>query len=347
MAEDKKTTTTTAPNLLGGGSVADQLNQALNTGSATTALEGFNWNAATQTMIDKVAVPILESQDDPLGLAGIIPKVGPGHPAAAIGERVASVPKMTKANQAKLADVLATAGVIKPSSTGYTVSTLQAGLYDALKEAGESGSKSLSGYLAEKVQQGQGAVGAGTTTSPNTADEIAAGLQTIADSYKIPLSSTALQTWAAKYESKGLDATAAADEFKTQYAQPTAAGLWPSFAAQINNGTDTKTLLDPYANLAEHTLGVDPSTINWQSPQWSAALQSGVIDPTTQRPSVSTLSQFSTKLMSDPSFGYQYTQEGQNAAGSLTASILKLFGKLPNETLSTSLSGPTPDLAAT
>ena len=172
----------------------------------------------------------------------------------------------------------------------------------------------------------------------------AENLQTIADSYLLPNSAQGMAGLAQGYINAGMTLEEAKAAYKATAAQQ-AAGMFPGFAEQINQGFDTKTLISPYESLAEKTLGVSPSTINWSSPMWQQALM--IPDAKTGRPQVATLSQFSTKLMQDPAFGYQYTDEAKNAAGSLTASLLKLFGKVPNETLSTSMTGPTPDLAAT
>ena len=349
MAAPKKPKGQANP-LLDGGSTS---NPSFSSVGETGSNGPFNWNAnpdPTSEQIATIRMPILgNGGEDPFGLADIIPDVGKKstNEEREIGERVQSVARMTKDQKDKLADLLVNAGVMKTVSTGYTTSELQTDLSSALKEASQSGAKSLSDYLENQVQQGVGPSGTGTTQSASTQEEIATNLQTVADDYNLPVSPQFLQKYVAQYEAQGLDATAAAEQFKQDYAVKTAQGLYPGFASQINQNIDTNTLLDPYANIAEHTLGVGPKQINWSSPLWSAALNSGAADPKTGRQGIATLSQFSNAIMSNPAYGYQYTDEAQNAAGSLTASLLKLFGKVPDEALSTSQAGPTPDLSAT
>lgn len=336
------------------------------TSSAAKSLEGallgggqtpggqIDWNSdPSASQIDAGTVPILgPGGNDPLGLGGIVPHVGKKASAQqkTIGSRVQDVTDMTKDAQSTLANTLVEAGVLKSDTKGFTTSELQTAMDEALKQASQSGAKSLSDYLVGQIQQGGGTVGStGNTPEGQTADvnALTDDMQSIADDYMLPASSQGLAAQAKEYLNAGLTATQAEANYKQAAQQQASALFGGAFATQIDSGISTKTLLDPYTSLAEKTLGVDPSTINWTSPQWQSALMSGSMDPTTKRPSVATLSQFSSKIMQDPSFGYQYTDEAQNSAGSLVASLLKLFGKVPDESLSTSSSGPTPDLAAT
>lgn len=325
----------------------------LNLDSGATGSGTVDWNAdVTTSELDAQKVAIEGSGPDSLGLHAIFGNKNP----LTIGAYRAAVAGLTDAQQQQLAGVLVDAGVVAGKSTPFTTSEVETALTDALTEASQAAAKTanqsatpgatptpnLTTYLSGQIAQRNAA-----NTGANTADvnDLVSSMQTIADDYQIPGTASGLQQQAQQYLAAGLSSTEAEANYK-QAAQAQAAGLYPNFAAQIDSGVTTKTLLDPYASLAEKTLGVDPSTINWQSPLWAAALN-GPVDQGTNRASVASLSQFSQTLMSNPAYGYQNTQEANNAAGSLTASLLKLFGKLPDETLSTSISGPAPDLSAT
>lgn len=254
----------------------------------------IDWSSdPTTKQIDEGYVPVLGGNgDDPLGLKelfakGSVGKITGAHKKAlqaaeeerTLGARVQSVTDMNDAQKNALGEILVGAGVIKSDSKGFTISSLQTGLDEALKQASQSGSKSLSDYLVQQIEQvssGGGLPGASAATqSPNTKAEIALELQNVATNYGLPMSPQSIQTWAQKYEGEGLDATAASDQFKQDYAVPTAQGLYPGFGGQLSTTVDTTTLLDPYAQIAQHTLGVDPKSINWQSPLWSNALNGG------------------------------------------------------------------------
>jgi hypothetical protein len=304
---------------------------------------GIDWSQEVTTpQFDAAVIPIDDQSGDPLGLARLIPAVGPGHAPQSIAQRVASVSTMSHAAQQELAGILASAGIIAPKSAPYTPTQVQAGLTEALKQASQNKSPSLSAYLQLR---GTATAASGEAQTDALTAGITDNLTKIATSYEVPISSAAIAQHVKSYVDAGLDSTQADASF-TEYAKGLAAGLYPSLAPQIQAGVSTSTLLDPYKLLAEHTVGIDPDTIDWTRPMWGAALN-GTVDPKTGRASPMTLSQWSQKLMSDPQYGYQNTMEAQNAAGSLTDSLLQLFGKLPSESLSTSLSGPAPDLSAT
>ena len=210
-------------------------------------------------------------------------------------------------------------------------------------------SPSLTSYLTNQINQSSGttASAASTTANDNAAlqNSLNDSFSKIATAYGIPVSDAAVAAHAQAAVSSGLDSTQADANF-TEYAKQVATGLYPTPGPPDRRGVDVATLLDPYKQLIQKTLGIDPDTIDFTNPQYAKFLN-GNIDPATNRAAPMTLSQVSQTLMQDPSYGYQNTQEAKNTASSLTASILKTFGAIGNDNVSLSMSGPTPDLSST
>ena len=125
---------------------------------------GSNTGVPSTTSIDGQVIPILDQAgDDPWGLAQLIPQVGRGHAPQSVGSRVASVAKLTLAQQQQLGAILAQAGIIA-AKQNYTTTEVQDGLTTAFKLTQESGTGSLSRTLTERSQQGAGTSTTGSTT---------------------------------------------------------------------------------------------------------------------------------------------------------------------------------------
>ena len=312
---------------------------SLNLGAATGTGDIWNSGSVSTAQTEGQIISLTGPRGDVLGLGALFAPYLPKN-SSADEAYVAAVAKMTSAQRQQLAGVLVDAGIVGAKTKPFTTAEVQGALSSALRQTQQAQNDqgqlpTLTGYLDTQITQQQTATGAAAGAQAKAGvNDLVTGLQSIADGYLLPTSPTALANQATQYLNSGLSITEAEANFKAQMQQQ-AAGLYPEFAPQILAGIDTKTLLSPYANLAEKTVGVDPATINWQAPNYASAL-AGPVDPKTGRSGVASLSQFSQRLMQDPSFNYQNTQEAQNAAGSLTASLLKLFGQIPNETLSKS-----------
>lgn len=297
----------------------------------------INWNQpVTSAMEEQLTMrlwpahPAGATPDDPYGLADLFPKMPGATGVPTLESRKASIARMSSSQKESLVQLLIQTDELKPpGSGGVTDSSLSNAVDSLFLHASQAGSPTLTAYLDSKIQGGSSAA-----TNAAAAD-VSSNIDTIAKDYLIPMSPGDYTKW----EAQGADAFRA-------YAQQTAEGMFPTMAAQINQGYAPSTLLSPYASLAEKTVGATPDTINWMSGPFATAL-TGSVDPKSGRQVPMTLSQWSQELMSNPVFGYQNTQEGLNAASSLSASLAKIFGVVGNAGLSTSMSGPTPDLAAT
>lgn len=212
----------------------------------------------------------------------------------------------------------------------------------------------------------------GKANAPNTEEAVAANqtgqaqasyyitkFKTIANDYQIPLSQASLNSWAAasaaeynKTKKTGNYVSSANPEAVpdsiaafTQYAQQTAAGLYPTFATQINKGITTKTLLDPYAQVAASVLGFGSNTdystggsassaqvtdsesalgITWQNPKWSVASQGG--RTATGKPAPMSLDQWRQHIITTKSYGWQNTDAAKNLNTNVGNSLLQDFG---------------------
>lgn len=151
----------------------------------------------------------------------------------------------------------------------------------------------------------------------NAGNATVAQLKQYAYNYAIPLSDTAIQSWATKI----MGGTATPDDF-VGYAKQQAKSLYPTIASALD-GVDTQTYFDPYKQIASQELGVTPDSINLMDPKWQKAVM-GTADDGTRVPM--TLDQWRTTLRSDPTYGYGHTTEAQNAAAATGQSLLSAMG---------------------
>jgi hypothetical protein len=160
-------------------------------------------------------------------------------------------------------------------------------------------------------------------------------IQVAAGNYLIPMSDSGLRSMvinglsAATAETISGAATTTADAAKLHFREM-AKGLFPEFATMLDQGLDTRTLVDPYAQLASSVLGVPASSIDFEIGQghdskWSALLST--TDPKTGAPMVRTLDQAKQLMMSDPKYGFQNSQGGRDLASSFVSALGAMFGK--------------------
>src|ERR1700730_13056317 len=121
-----------------------------------------------------------------------------------------------------------------------------------------------------------------------------------ATEYMIPMSEAAKDDWRGKE---------AAFE---KHAQQVASGLYPTLAPQIAQGVPTKTLVEPYVQVAKTVLGKETEP-NFMDPKWSPALEGGT-DPETGRPTLMPLTAWRQHLMEDPQHGYDLTPDAHSKA---------------------------------
>jgi hypothetical protein len=191
------------------------------------------------------------------------------------------------------------------------------------------------------------------------AANIWSGMQTLQQEYLpgLPLSEDAKGKWltqaitgaAAGATANPLDAsgdvsgTSSATAAYKQYVQGQAASMFPQFANQINTGITTKTLIDPYAQLAATLLGFGNVSgsgqasvsqaqdataqlgINWQDPKWSKLIAPQA-NPETGKMEVPSLDQARTTIITDPVYGWQNTSMASNLGSHVADELLQTFG---------------------
>jgi hypothetical protein len=132
----------------------------------------------------------------------------------------------------------------------------------------------------------------------------------------------------------------------TRYAQQIASGLYPTLATQINKGVTTKTLLDPYAQVAASVLGYGTDSnyeegasasasevsnaegalgITWSSPKWNVALQGGKA-ATGKANAPMTLDAWRQHVITTPNYGWSSTSAAKNLMMTAGNKILEDMG---------------------
>ena len=180
------------------------------------------------------------------------------------------------------------------------------------------------------------------------------GIQQAALKYQVPIAPDAINSMVKNglgTASVAYPASAATDVVNkaTQQFQQQAAGLYPSLAEQIKAGNDVQTLTQPYLQLAQTYTGVPASTMMTETPgggtsKWARFLDANnnpdaaaSANPTSSTsaqagkqtgPQMMTLDQWKKTLMTDPQYGFQYTQGAKNLASQFTSAILNEFGRV-------------------
>ena len=133
-----------------------------------------------------------------------------------------------------------------------------------------------------------------------------ADLKKMASDYYVPMTEGSLKAIAAG----GLDASkmsAFEDHMKN-----TAAGMFPTWAKQIDAGIKPVNLLDPYTQMAKAKLGDDLQPNYATDPKWKAAITGG--RDVDGNPAPMNLNEWNSHLQTEPGFGWDKTPEAINQA---------------------------------
>ena len=136
-----------------------------------------------------------------------------------------------------------------------------------------------------------------------------------ATDYMIPMSDSAKDDWQGKEAAFQL------------HAIEVAKGLYPTLAPQLDAGVTTKTLVDPYVQVAKSILG-EQTEPDFTDPKWSPALDGGM-DPATKRPTLMTLTAWRQHLMDDPQHGYDQTPDAHAKALGFVNDLRQHFSSRP------------------
>lgn len=141
-----------------------------------------------------------------------------------------------------------------------------------------------------------------------------------AKKYLVPLSDEAIQTWAT-----GLMSGQFNQASYDQYLKDTAKSLFPQLVSAIDQGMTVAEYVDPYKQIAAQTLEMNPDTIDFMDPKWRQAFDQK--DDKGNR-TIMTLSEWSSKIRTDKTYGYDKTQRGVQEASQFANSLLRKFGAI-------------------
>lgn len=147
---------------------------------------------------------------------------------------------------------------------------------------------------------------------------ISADLKSQARNYATTLSDASFTQWGKQI----LAGTATMDTFK-DYLSTQAKLLLPGMAAQIDQGFDVKTLVDPYMQRAAKLLDLDPNTMDFTDPKWlrfiNARDAKGNVQPVNYADMEAT-------IKTDPQYGWDKTKGAHEEAAQMSSTILSKFG---------------------
>lgn len=142
----------------------------------------------------------------------------------------------------------------------------------------------------------------------------------LASDYGVNVSDLNIMDKARKLLTGGLDPQGLADGMRgiaiSQYGNNT------SLVDALNRGDTVKQYADPYIQLAVNELGVNPATVDFSKPKWNAFLTA--VDPKTGEGM--NLQQWTAKIRTDPTYGYNKTSGAADQAAQLTDALAKEFG---------------------
>lgn len=164
----------------------------------------------------------------------------------------------------------------------------------------------------------------GSEASRSTGSQLAQGyygdqIREVANNYGIPISESTLTQWSADIAS----GKQSVQTFET-WAKQMAKNMFPSLADGFDKGLTFKSMSEPYAQFASQLLEIPTSQMNFTDPKWAAAF--------TQKdekgnPTTMSYGAWLDYLRSDPSFGWEYTDNARNTAYDVALQLGQLFGR--------------------
>lgn len=158
-----------------------------------------------------------------------------------------------------------------------------------------------------------------TVTGGGDLGAISAKVKKQMDDYGVPMSDQAILGWATKLSQGAVD-----DAAVLGYAQQSAMSLFPGLKDAISRGVTVRQYADPYLQIAQQELGTNPDTVSFTDPRWMRALNN--IDPKTgQRLSMS-LTDWTSLIRSDATYGYDNTEKANTQAAEFGSRLGKMMG---------------------
>jgi hypothetical protein len=103
-----------------------------------------------------------------------------------------------------------------------------------------------------------------------------------------------------------------------------AKSLYPTIAGQLDKGMTVRQFADPYLQLAQRELGIDPNSVDLTDSKWIKMLNQQ--DPKTGDRTPMTVDTWLSTIRSDPTYGYAHTSQGKQSASTLAAQLGQKMG---------------------
>ena len=137
--------------------------------------------------------------------------------------------------------------------------------------------------------------------------------------YGIPLSDVTFTNWVSKIATGSENL----NSFET-YVREQAKVLYPSLANGLDRGLSFTDLTSPYAAQASRILEIPAEQIDFSDPRWARAFTSR--NDKGEQIQMS-YGEWADYLRSDPSFGWEYTDQAKNQAYDIALEIGRMFGR--------------------
>jgi hypothetical protein len=107
------------------------------------------------------------------------------------------------------------------------------------------------------------------------------------------------------------------------YAQQISRTLYPSLAAGYDRGLTFAQLTDPYAQQASRILEIPAAQVDFTDPKWAQAF---TMKDEKGNPTQMSYGEWADYLRTNPSFGWEYTDDAKNRAYTVVNRLAELFG---------------------
>lgn len=177
----------------------------------------------------------------------------------------------------------------------------------------------INGWDASRVRYEILAAADPTSAKGGDLASTANSIKSLASDYAVPLSDTAVMQWAKQMEEGAIDINTVKGYLIEQ-----AKSLFPGLASALDRGVTVKQYADPYIQAAVQELGINPDSVDLTDPKWMSALNQ--IDPKTGARVSLSLDDWTRKLRTDPTYGYDTTNNARASATQLTSALEAKFG---------------------
>lgn len=147
-----------------------------------------------------------------------------------------------------------------------------------------------------------------------------AAVKKLSDDFGVPYSDWASRVWGTQLARGTVDMKAVTGYFAQQ-----AKSLFPGITELIDRGFTVRQIADPYLQIVQQELGVNPETIQLTDPMWSRAINA--VGPKGERTSMS-LTDWIKTVRTDPVYGYDRTIQARTKGAQLATALSEKMGAI-------------------